>query len=170
MDGFFPPPHKSEEEAISYLLCPVCALPCCVHCLAYTVLSRGRHSVCHTGSGLSLVWDASLGEHSSTFHQRNFIIYVFTQKNGNGGHLHCSFWSFPCSLVISICRMSLVFQWMVWGPLVLLTSWRKSCFGGQLSGLIYLYTRWDQGGAPKKRCASTRRDYATRDSLRVLHN
>ncbi|XP_033932401.2 uncharacterized protein [Pseudochaenichthys georgianus] len=30
LDGFFPPPHKSEEEATSHLLCPVRALACYV--------------------------------------------------------------------------------------------------------------------------------------------
>lgn len=30
LDGFFPPPHKSEEEATSHLLCPVRALSCYV--------------------------------------------------------------------------------------------------------------------------------------------
>ena len=30
LDGFFPPPHRSEEEATSHLLCPVRALSCYV--------------------------------------------------------------------------------------------------------------------------------------------
>ena len=58
LDGFFPPPHRSEEEATSHLSCPAmwrARLPCAVlsACLCITESARSGslclHSGCHTG-------------------------------------------------------------------------------------------------------------------------